>query len=387
MQNFEERSATQYILQKHHLLTGSQSESVLQVVNDIIALHATSAATPYLSLFSRMKNFQRKHLDEEFYVKRSLVRLKCMRGTLFITSTRLAPMLYQATKFSESQLLKRIQTWGILPSEYRELTRELHSILRGGGKTLPQIRKALPRELVRSVERRVGKVVYKMTNVNVVLASMIRRGMVVSEKGVETFRTTQANCYVLFQEIYPKLNLESIESEEAKALLVERYVKVFGPVTEDDIAWWTGFSKTELKNALAAMTKELLSVKISGLKGDYRMLKTDYEQLAKFKPKETRSISLLPYEDPYTKGYKERERLIDTETEKTAYAGGAVQPTMLLNGKIIGTWNGNIEEGKGPIKLRFFLEPEKEVKREIVQKARAIGRLMTNEEISVEIER
>lgn len=61
MQTLEEPMVTQYILHKHHLLEGSQAENLLQVVNDIIALHATSVGTPYISLFNRMRNFQRKH--------------------------------------------------------------------------------------------------------------------------------------------------------------------------------------------------------------------------------------------------------------------------------------------------------------------------------------
>jgi len=385
MQPLEEHISTQYILRKHHLLTESQVENVLQVVNDIIALHATSAGTPYLSLYNRMKNFQRKNLDEEFYIKRNLVRLTAMRSTLFITSTESAPMLYQATKIPESQLLKWTHKWGILPSEHQELTRRLQTVLKGGGKTLPEIKKAIPREMVRSVELRAGKNLYRMTNVNIVLNAMMRRGMVISEKGAEILRITKANRYVLFQEIHPKINLESVRRQEAKAMLVKRYVKAFGPVTEGDIVWWTGFSKTEMKETLAAIEEELLHVKIDGFKMEYLMLKTDYEQFFKFKPLETRSISLLPYEDPYTKGYKVRDRLIEREREKTVYVGGGVQPTILLDGKIIGTWNRNIEQGRGPIKLTFFLQPEKDVEREFVQKAKAIGRLMANREIEVEV--
>ncbi len=149
MQPLEQHVTTQYVLQKHHLLNGSQAESVLQVVNDIIALHATSAGTPYISLFIRMKNFQGKHLDEELYVKRNLVRLRAMRGTLFITSTESAPMLYQATKMSESQFSRWIHKWGMPESEYHELTEKLHNVLKDGGKTLPEIRKALTKEMIR----------------------------------------------------------------------------------------------------------------------------------------------------------------------------------------------------------------------------------------------
>jgi uncharacterized protein YcaQ len=298
MKTFPEHVVNHYILHKHHLLESSKAKGVLQVVNDIIALHATSVGTTYLSLFARMKNFQREHLDEEFYIKRNLVRLRAMRGTLFITSLELAPMLYQATKLPESQLLNLTHRWGISLSEYSELSEKLHNFLKSGGKTLTEIRKALPKELVRTVEFRDGKSVYRWTNVKVVLTMMMRRGLVISEKDAGTLRLTKANRYVLFQEIYAKLNLSSATNEEAKTILVKRYIKTFGPVTEEDIAWWTGFNKTDMKEALASIQKELLYVKLNGLQGDYLTLETDYKQFVKFKPLETRFLSLLTYEDP-----------------------------------------------------------------------------------------
>jgi len=387
MEAFQEHLVNQYVLHKQHLLKGSEAEDVLQVVNDIIALHATSAATPYISLFARMKNFHRRHLDEVFYQKRNLVRLEAMRGTLFITSTKLAPILYQATKVPEPKLFDLVQKWEITQVEYRNLASKLLKILETSGKTLQEIKRMLPKELVRSVERRVGKATYKGTNINVVLNALVRRGIVFSEKAWETTRTTELNHYMLFQKIYTNVNLASVKSEEARTMLVKHYVKVFGPLTLEDISWWTSFSGTQVKEALATIEKKLLHVRISNLKGEYMMFKTDYEQMTKFKPSKTRSLSLLPYEDPYTKGYKIRERIIDKEVEKSAYVGGSVQPTILLNGKIIGTWNQTIERGKGPIKLRFFQRPRKDVEKETIQKARAIGKLMANKEVDVQIER
>jgi hypothetical protein len=387
MKPLDESLVTQYVLHKHHLLEGSQAESILQVVNDIIALHATSAGTPYISLFARMKNFQRKHLDEEFYVKRNLVRLQAMRDTLFITSTQSASLLYQATKLSEAHLLKWLHKWGISLSEYHELAEKLCGILKGGEKTLLELKKALPKETVRSVELKAGKERYKGTNVNIVLSAMMHKGMVISEKGPETLRITKANRFALIKEKYPNLNLESVECEEAKAMLVKRYVEAFGPVTEGDVAWWTGFSKTEVKNALATIEKGLRSLKIGGFEKDYLMLKTDYEQFVKFKPLNAHSVLLLPFEDPYTKGYKVRDRLIDSALEKKAYVGGGVLPTILFNGEIIGAWNRSIEEGKGPIKLSFFGQPKKDIEKEIIEKAKAIGRLMSDHKVDVEIEK
>jgi hypothetical protein len=310
-----------------------------------------------------------------------------MRGTLFITSTESAPMLYQATKMPESKLVKWLHKWGIPLSEYHGFTEKLYNVLKGSGKTLPEIKRVLPKKMARSVELRAGKTLYKMTNINIVLNAMMREGIVISEKGAEILSITKANRYMLLQEVYPKLNLECIRSEEAKVMLIKRYISVFGPVREEDINWWTNLSRTQIRNALTLIEEELVHINISGLKTDYVMLKTDYERFVKFKPLETCSVSLLPYEDPYTKGYKVRDRIIDEKLEKTVYVGGGVQPTVLLNGKIVGAWNRNIEGGKGPIKLRFFCQPKKDVENVIIQKAKAIGRLMANQEISVEIER
>lgn len=125
---------TQYVLHKQHLLEGSQAKSVLQAANDIVALHATSVGTPYLSLFARVENFRRNQLDEELYVKRNLIRLELMRGTLFIVSIELAPIVFQATRLSELQLTKLIQKWGVHKDEYQTLAERLVEVLNDGEK-------------------------------------------------------------------------------------------------------------------------------------------------------------------------------------------------------------------------------------------------------------
>ncbi|MEM3694906.1 MAG: winged helix DNA-binding domain-containing protein [Candidatus Bathyarchaeia archaeon] len=382
----KEDYARQYVLHKHHLLEGSQVENILQVVNDVIALHATSVGTPYLSLFARMKRFQRDQLDEEFYVKRNLIRLELMRGTLFIVSTELAPMLFQATKTSERQLAYFIRKWGINARECEELVERLCEVLKGGEKTLQEIKRSLPREIVRSVTFKAGNQVYRATNVSVVLQVLTRKGIVISEKSPGKLGITRGNRFALLKEKYPRLNLDSVGEEEAKVMLLRSYVRAFGPVTEEDVAWWTGFGRAEVRNALADIAEELVTVKICGFKGNYMMLKGDYEEFVKFKPLVKCSLVLLPYEDPYTKGYKIRNRLVDSTLEKRVYVGGGVLPTILLNGEIIGVWNRSIEEGKGPIKLNLFSSVDKNIERKLIEKAEEIGKLMANHKVDVEAE-
>ena len=85
------------VLCKQHLAGKSGTASIVQIVRDIGGLHATSATTPYLSLFSRMRNFKKEALDEELYLKKNLGKIRCIRKTVFILSKDVIPVAFAAT--------------------------------------------------------------------------------------------------------------------------------------------------------------------------------------------------------------------------------------------------------------------------------------------------
>lgn len=60
------------------------------------------------------------------------------------------------------------------------------------------------------------------------------------EKGNDTF--------VLLDEWIPKQ--EKLSEQEQLATLASMYVRSHGPVTVDDLAWWTGLGKTICKKSL-----------------------------------------------------------------------------------------------------------------------------------------
>jgi hypothetical protein len=73
-------------LARQHLREDAPATDVVQTARDLVGLHATGAPNPYLQLFARMPGFARTALDHELYERRSLVRVRCMRGTLFLLS-------------------------------------------------------------------------------------------------------------------------------------------------------------------------------------------------------------------------------------------------------------------------------------------------------------
>ena len=96
-----------FLLKKQHLAPEARGEDVVRVVEDICALHATAALTPYLSLWSRVKRFTRQQFEAKLYEERKLVRILCMRRTLHIVPSAELPVFFQATKKQLQRSLPR----------------------------------------------------------------------------------------------------------------------------------------------------------------------------------------------------------------------------------------------------------------------------------------
>jgi hypothetical protein len=79
-------------LGRRHLLAPSvRAASVVAVADAVVALHATDAATVYLSACARLTDPEVGDVERALYEDVSLVRLLSMRNTLFTMSTAVAP--------------------------------------------------------------------------------------------------------------------------------------------------------------------------------------------------------------------------------------------------------------------------------------------------------
>ena len=380
MHKVKDDKVTKYLLHKQHLLPSSLAESVHDVVKDIIALHATSASTPYLSLYERMAQFQRGLLDRELYVNRNLIRLSSMRHTLFILPATLAPMVFQATRSQKFERDRYLKVWGIPHSEYQRIADSIYEALKDGPQPLRIIKQNISPGLIRTIELPAGKQVARMTNVNVVMTVLVQEGKVFSEKYSDSLLTRHANRYALMRTVYPRLNLESVNPEEAQVQLVKRYISVFGPITEEDAIWWTGVGKSQIQTALAALEPELEPIRIKGYTHDYVMLKSDFLAMKRFKAPRALPVLLLPYEDSFTKGYGLRDRFVESEHEDHVYVGGEAQPSVWVNGKIIGIWNRVFETPGEPLTIQLFRGIGRKEKTALTNKAHAMLQMMTGKD-------
>jgi len=170
---------------------------------------------------------------------------------------------------------------------------------------------------------------------------------------------------------------------EARTILVQQYLSSFGPVTENDTAWWTGLGKTKVQEALNNIQKQIVRVKISNLKGYFVLLHSDENLIKNTGFPEKRTVNLLPSLDPYLMGYKERERYLHPKHyDKVFDRSGNATSTILLDGRVVGVWD--FTEDAGPlVKLFLFETMEQNVLRKIHLEAEKTGEFIADKRVQI----
>jgi hypothetical protein len=337
----------QHLLHKQHLAQNAKSSSVLEVVKGLLGLHATSSQTPYLSLLARMKRFTRAMLDVELYEKKTLARIRGMRGTLFLVPRESIALVHRATR-AEFDVQEYLCNWGLPQREFQELARCITELLEEGSRTIYELKRGVPSMLrsccIRRLQRRQGRTVYSRSSLAVALTALEAEGRIYSLKDPSRLAALpgaeagEVNRYALLQKDFPEVDLQAYTVEEARSLLLKRYLAAYGPASLKDMAWWLSLTQKQVQVALRPFAKELVELEIPELGKGFWMLQEDFERLRSPRPSKEPQVALLPYEDMYLKGYKLRGRLIEPEYEKRAYPSGSVRPTVLMDGRIIGIW-------------------------------------------------
>jgi len=338
-----------YLARKQHLLPASRLADVVQVTRDIVALHATAATGPYLSLWARVPDFQRQELEDALYERRELVKVHCMRMTVHAVPSDEVPLFFQA--YLERHASTEFRGWESLlvqagmcqEGEAEALLKKLHRqvldvLTEKGPSTARQISQAVP-ELKAKVRHDVGKSYEGEFSIGSRLVpTMCALGLLVRARPRGTWRSNLYE-YAALSDWLPDVDLESVTPEKARAWLVQRYLAAFGPATFDDIQWWTGFSKGEPEEALGALKPAPVEVAIEGLGDGYLLLADDAQQLRDFAPPDVPYVFLLPGLDPYVMGYRDRGHFLASEHRAKVFdRAGNAMPTVWANGRVVGAW-------------------------------------------------
>jgi hypothetical protein len=335
MRSFTVAERRARLAQRHFL--AAQAPSIEATVADLVALHATDPATPYLSLWARVPGFAVADLDDALYRRRTLVKHLAMRRTLWVIGVDDLPLIQAAASDrvadnERRKLVADVTKAGVAADGDRWLDRACDAVLarlaEHGPATARQLREALP-ELAGSYDPAPGKRWGGDTPLSPrVLTVLSVRGDIVRGPNDGTWTTSRPRWAAAADWLTASPAAESPES--ARADLVRTWLRSFGPATVADIKWWFGNTLTWTRQALRDV--EAVEVDMDGTPGF--VLPDDLEE----SPEPGRWGALLPGLDITTMGWFDRDWYLGDHRSQVFDRNGNAGPTVWWNGRVVGGW-------------------------------------------------
>jgi hypothetical protein len=147
--------------------------------------------------------------------------------------------------------------------------------------------------------------------------------------------------------------------------LAARYWTSHGPATVHDFAWWAGLRVTVARQAVRDASS-LVRVEAGG-----KELWAAEE--APSQPVQGRAYLLPPFDD-YLLGYRDRSAALDPAYAKRVNRGGGMpNPTIVVDGEVVGTWCREAKGGRMIVTLELFRALDRDERRAVEEAARRYG--------------
>ncbi len=350
--------AAHFVLHQNHLASQPAPELLL-LLRRLIGLPGQPDASAFLAARARLASFSPAQLDAALYQERTLLKSLLMRSASYLVLTERYPTWLAATARQRSQAANsEFRLWGLDPAEVEHLEKAILA-LDDWPATTEAIAARLPASWVRELSQtsRGGRVA-TTSNVALVLPWLAAKGALGT--GFDAPDAPHP-VYAPLALWYPDLDLSAAPAEaEAQAELVRAYLAAFGPASEADISFWTGFGKSETARAVNALAAQTTLVLVEGLPGMLLLLKTQADALQSTPAPTEPIINLLPADDPFTTAHRaSRSRYFsDQKLQRLVFnSSGGAQPTIVVNGQIVGTWAWLEEEQRLTWQLLTRVDP------------------------------
>lgn len=342
----EERRAR--LVARHRLAPERRARQVVDAARSVVALHSTDPAAVFLSAWARTQDFAPSHLEEALYEERTLVRMLGMRRTLFVVPRELVPVVdgaaARAVAAQERRKLERFVTESGVADDAAAWieaasTAALEALVERGTASTSELSEAHP---LLAERLRIGAGTRWETEVGAasrILLLLAAEGAIVRDRPRGTWVASHYR-WVPAERLGP---LEPLEPERARQELLRHWLGAFGPGTETDIRWWTGWSAKDARAALAGVPHSV--VDLDGARG--YVLADDVEP----EPVASPAAAFLPALDPTVMGWKERGWYLGPHTGAIFDRTGNAGPTVWWEGRVVGGW---VQRPDGEIAYRVL---------------------------------
>jgi hypothetical protein len=323
---------------RHRLAPGHAAATVAEAAAAMTVLHATDPASVFLEARARVPGLSSPAaVERELYEQPTVLKLLAMRRTLFLAALPDVPMIHNAASLAIAAK-ERVRTEKMFADGGVENPAALFVELEAAGlaavrergeATTAELTKLDPR-LATRITQAHGKPYEATISVSqkvffhLALDGLIGRG---KPRGGWTGNQVR---WSPIERWLPE-GIPPMPVDEARAQLVGRWLRTFGPGTRDDLTWWTGWTVAAIKTALAA--NDAVEVTLDGGATGFALP----DDLAAT-PEPDPWIAFLPALDATTMGWKDRDWYLGPHRPRVFDTIGNAGPTVWVDGRVVGGW-------------------------------------------------
>jgi hypothetical protein len=280
-----------------------------------------SAPTCQLALQARTAGFSSRALDDAVLRARSLVRVRAMRGSVYLVPRPLLPSALALTTLHPTAHYAKMTGLGLRALE--TMAARIEALVAERPRTAAEIRAAL------------GNKAPSGSALSELLGLLGRRGRIVRAR-VRGGARSQSYEYARMDDwlggappLLPPL-------PEALRTLAPLWLAANGPATASDFAWWAGVGERAAAAALTAIGAQ--PVAVAGMAGDLLASADVLDALPRTAPND--DVHFLPLWDSYLMAHRDRRRYLDDAQRRFVVDRvGNVTNVIVRGGRVAGIWD------------------------------------------------
>jgi DNA glycosylase AlkZ-like len=353
------------LARRHRLASEARGNEAADAARAVVALHSTDPVTVFLSTWARTADFAVSDLERELYEHRTLVRMLGMRRTLWVVTRDLVPIVDAAcTRVIAARERRRLEGFVADSGVTDDPARWIDEMAAAAREALEAREEAFTSDLTRAEPQLATKLRLgagtrweaEASTASRVLPLLAAEGAIVRGRP----RGTWVNGQYRWVPVRGWLGEEvaGVDPASARSELLRRWLFAFGPATETDLRWWTGWTAREARVALADVPHAV--VDLGG--GQGVVLADDVEPVEPPEP----WAALLPTLDPTTMGWKERDWYLGPQASVLFDRNGNAGPTVWWDGRVVGGWT---QRKDGEIVFELLEDVGREARRAVESEA------------------
>ncbi len=357
-------------LTRHHLGRRASGQDLAKILGDIGGVQAQVMGAASLALWARVAGLTAVAVDDALLSQRTLVRTWAMRGTLHLLPAAELLIYLAGLRAAWRGRERWVARLGVDEKLADHAVIAIESALARGPLSRRDlsvaIRGALGRKVVGAVDQTLARTVEDGC-ARVMLEYASARGVVCLGRP-----RGQEITFVRVDQWVREPRPAPVQ-RKAEERLLRGYLSAFGPATPADFAHWSGIPASDAVSIMNRLRKETLEVQLNGRSGV--LLRRDVPVLERAKP--VRMVRLLPNFDTYLLGHEDKGLSLDPAHYKDVYRkAGWLAATVLVDGRVVGTWR---REDKGRpliIQLRPFQKLSRSTMAAIEGEAKDLARFL-----------